>query len=240
MRHDDTDEPLRRNAVLAALPPGEYDQVRAKVTIMEPEIRQQVYDPGGPIGDVYFPLGAVFSMVAVADGRGVEVATVGLESMVGLPFFLGAASSPHSSFCQIPGPAARMSATDFRSVLTHDGVLHGQLNRCVQATMVQIAQNVVCNNTHPAEQRAARWLATTQDRTLGPTFPLTQEFLAQMLGVRRPTVSEIAGNLQSRKLIEYRRGVVRIVDREQLIAASCACYQIVRAEFDAIMDPDVA
>jgi CRP-like cAMP-binding protein len=232
------DHPLTRNGVLAGLPERELVRLAERAELVQVRTRDEIYRPEGPIESVYFPLDAVFSMVAVTDGEAVvEVATIGLEGMVGLPLFLGAPTSPHAMFCQIPGYAARMSGDDLREVLRDDGQLHARLNRYAQATMVQIAQNVVCNNTHPAEQRAARWLLMTQDRVGQPEFPLTQEFLAQMLGVRRPTVSEIAGRLQDRSLISYRRGVITVADRAGLEAATCACYAVVRAEFDALAQP---
>jgi CRP-like cAMP-binding protein len=228
-------EALRENAILRQLPDGEFDRFRSLAEVIDAETRQQVYEPGGPITAVYFPLSAVYSLVGVADERiVVEVATVGHEGMVGLPLFLGAASSPHSSFCQIAGKAARLDADGLRQALTGDGALHRALNRLTQATMVQVAQNVVCNTSHELEQRAARWLLTTQDRVRGDEYPLTQEFLAQMLGARRPTVSQIARKLQDRELIRYARGVMRILDRAGLEATACECYSVVRREFEAI------
>jgi CRP-like cAMP-binding protein len=198
-----------------------------------------VYRPDEPITEVFFPLTSVFSLVALADEQiQVEVATIGLEGMVGLPLFLGAASSPHASFCQIPGQAVRLSANGLRQALTGDGALHAGLGRLTQATMVQIAQNVVCNNSHELEPRAARWLLTTHDRVEGDEFFLTQEFLAQMLGARRPTVSQVAARLQDKGLISYARGRMRILDRAGLEKTACQCYSIVRAEFDAITNGD--
>jgi CRP-like cAMP-binding protein len=119
-------------------------------------------------------------------------------------------------------------------VLSADGALHGLLNRFTQATMIQIAQNVVCNATHTLAQRAARWLLTTHDRVGCTEFALTQQFLSQMLGVRRPTVSETAGKLQAQGLIRYRRGTLTITDRPGLEQLTCSCYGIVRAEFDRL------
>lgn len=230
---------LRRNALLARLPKAELEQVQRRAEVVEMELRQQVYQPGGPIEDVYFPIASVISMVAVAEDQTVvEVATIGWEGMVGLPLFLGAASSPQAAFCQIPGPAVRLAAHELREVLTRDGVLHRMLSRYVQAAMVQIAQNVVCNNTHSAEQRAARWLLTTQDRVDTTEIPLTQEYLGQMLGLRRPTVSETARRLQARGLIRYRRGHIAVTDSAGLRALACGCYSIVKAEFDNLSNGD--
>jgi CRP-like cAMP-binding protein len=230
-----TGDKLQRNAILAALPGDELAQLRGHLELMQPQLRHQVYQPGGPIPDVYFPLTSVFSMVGMADDRVVvEVATVGREGMVGLPVFLGAASTPHAAFCQITGLAARITAHHLRQVLAQDGTLHQALSRYTQATMVQIAQSVVCNATHPTIQRAARWLLATRDRVGGEEFALTQDFLAQMLAVRRPTASDAARQLQARGLIHYSRGRITISDAPGLEAAACACYRIVKAEFDLI------
>lgn len=230
----DPDE-LRGNAVLRQLPETEFERVRVRAEVIDSEIGQQVFQPGDPITAVYFPLSSVFSLVAVADDRIlVEVATIGHEGMVGLPLFLGAGSSPHASFCQIPGRSVRLGANDLRRVLTDDGVLHRVLNRLTQATMVQVAQNVVCNSSHDLQQRAARWLLFTRDRVTGDEFPLTQQFLAQMLGTRRPTVSQVAHQLQQRGLISYARGTMRILDRSGLKALSCGCYDVVHSEFAAM------
>src|SRR5262249_9227707 len=157
------------------------------------QIKHPAYEPGKPIADVYFPLSAVFSVVALADHRiKLEVATIGHEGMVGLPAYLGATSSPQAAFCHVSGDTGRVSVQQFHNALGRDGALRDLLNRLTQATMVQVAQNVVCNRSHSSDARAARWLLTTQDRVGREQFPLTQEFLAQMLGVNRPTVSETA------------------------------------------------
>lgn len=231
-----TAAPLRRNAILRQLPDAEFRRLETRADLIEAETGKQVYRPGEPITEVYFPLSAVYSLVALADDRVVvEVATVGHEGMVGIPLFLGANSSPHASFCQIPGQSARLGADDLLGMLHDDGVLHRALNRFTQATMVQVAQNVVCNNSHGLEQRAARWLLTTRDRVQDDTFPLTQQFLAQMLGARRPTVSQTARRLQEQGLVAYSRGVMKILDAAALEAIACQCYDIVRREFNAMI-----
>lgn len=228
-------DPMLTNAILRQLPEDEFDRLRGMGEVVDTEIGRQVYETDQPIREVLFPLNAVFSLVALADQRIlVEVATVGREGMVGLPLFLGASSSPHAAFCQIPGQAMRVPAANLHHALTGDGALHALLHRLTQATMVQVAQNVVCNSTHGLEQRAARWLLTTHDRVDGDRYPLTQEFLAQMLGVRRPTVSQVASRLQDAGLVRYARGDMRILDRSGLEKTACNCYGIVRAEFDAM------
>jgi CRP-like cAMP-binding protein len=230
---------LRRNAVLARLPASEFEQLRRDLEIIDARVRQTVYETDAPIREVYFPLDSVFSVVAVADGRvSVEVATIGREGMVGLQVFLGTLTSPQAAFCQISGQAARLKVEAFRTALGLDSTLRQALGRLTQSTMVQISQNVVCNATHRADQRAARWLLTTHDRVGRDEFELTQEFLAQMLGIRRPTASEVAARLQDAGLIHYVRGRVSITDRKELEQASCDCYRIVRRDFDALWATD--
>jgi CRP-like cAMP-binding protein len=230
------DDELRRNAILAALPGPELDWLRPQLQLIDAQMREQVAEPDKPITDVYYPISSVYSMVGRTDGHQVEVATIGREGMVGVPVFLGRSTSPHATFCQVAGHAAAMPAGDLRPALAHGGELHGLLHRFTQATMVQIAQNVVCNSTHNLTQRAARWLLTTHDRVTSDEFPLTQEFLGQMLGARRPTVSETAGKLQAQGLIRYARGRITITDRPGLEHTACPCYGVVRAEFDALTE----
>ena len=226
---------LERNAILAALPGAELARLRGGLELVDAPIREQVYQPGGPISEVYFPLASVFSVVGMADDRvPVEVATIGREGMVGLPVFLGAASTPYAAFCQVAGPAAKITAQGLRQVLAGGGALHAALSRYTQALIVQIAQNVVCNSSHATIARAARWLLTTRDRMGGEDFLLTQEFLGQMLGVRRPTASGTARQLQAGGLIRYSRGKITITDGPGLERAACSCYGILRAEFDLI------
>jgi CRP-like cAMP-binding protein len=226
---------LRRNAILAQLPDSELTALKPCLYVEQVELRHFAYEPGKPIADIYFPLTSVFSLVALAGEKIVlEVATVGYEGIVGLPVYLGAATSPQAAYCQISGATARIAVADFRRALSRDGGLHALLNRFTQATMVQMAQNVVCNGTHSTEARMARWLLITHDRVGSDEFPLTQEFLAQMLGVHRPTVSETAQRIQAEGSIRYSRGTMTVVDRQALERTACDCYRIVKAEFDAL------
>ena len=225
---------LRSNSLLAALPAEEFERLAPLLQVTDVPLRQQVYRPREPITEVYFPLSAVFSMVGLAGDRVVEVGTVGFEGMVGLPLFLGAGASPNAAFCQIAGDAARMSSADLADFLAVDGALHALLHRYTQSTMIQLAQNVVCNSVHPVEQRMSRWLLMSADRVRSDRFELTQEFLAQMLCVRRATVSETASRLQADGLIRYSRGIMTITDRQRVGEAACECYDILRREFDQL------
>ncbi|WP_433303871.1 Crp/Fnr family transcriptional regulator [Actinoplanes sp. CA-030573] len=223
------------NFVLSAIPEAEWERMRDRMHRVELDVKQSVYETGKPIHDVYFPLTCVLSMISTIDDEvAVEVATIGREGMAGLPAFLGVAASPNVVVSQVPGAALRMTVEDLREVLVGDGSLHRQLHRYIQATMVQLSQNVACNRLHSTEERAARWLLMTADRVDDHRFPLTQEFLAQMLGVRRATVSLTAGLLQAAGLIGYRRGAITITDRPGLEDVACDCYRIVRDEFDRL------
>jgi CRP-like cAMP-binding protein len=165
----------------------------------------------------------------------VEVGTVGNEGMLGLPVFLGADSSPGAAFCQVPGRALRMPAEALRAAASVEGPLRDLLQRYAQALMDQIAQSAACNRAHSTEERLCRWLLMTHDRVGADRFPLTQEFLGQMLGVRRAGVSATASILQRAGFIRYSRGTITITDRAGLESASCGCYRVVRDEFDRLL-----
>jgi CRP-like cAMP-binding protein len=213
----------------------ERQRLATELTMVDLGTRDQIYDIDATITEVYFPLTCVLSVVAdVDDNVTVEIATVGLEGMAGLPVFLGAAASPHRCFCQVPGQALRLDAGALRRFVAGNGALHTLLHRYTHAMMIFIAQNVACNRLHSAEERTARWLAHTHDRVSADSFPLTQEFLAQMLGVRRATVSVNARILQRAGLIRYSRGRITIVDRDGLHAAACDCYDIIRRAFSQL------
>ncbi len=169
------------------------------------------------------------------DGEGVEVATVGNEGMVGLPLFLGVDRTSGKAFTQVPGESLRMTASAFRKQIGRRGPLTQTLQLYTQALMVQISQGLACNGLHSIRQRCARWLLLTQDRVGTETFPLSQEFLALMLGVRRAGVNKVATELKQAGLIQYSRGVMRILKRKELEDTSCECYQVVNREFDRLL-----
>ena len=229
-------EATSTNRILAGLPDAQRQAVLARAERVDLTLRQQAYRRGEPIRDVYFIESGVGSMVnLMEDGTTVEVGTVGPEGIVGLPVFLGASATEGEAFIQIPGWGWRISAADFRDLLrTADG-LSLRMAQYTHALMTQIAQGSACNRTHDVSQRCARWLLMTHDRVEGDEFPLTHEFLAQMLGVRRAGVTEAAGALQDAGFITYSRGVVAIHNRQGLEAASCECYGIITREFDRLL-----
>jgi CRP-like cAMP-binding protein len=224
------------NRILAALPADEFERLRLHFTTVTLEIKDPFWEPNQPIEWVYFPIDLVASVLAVTEEEmAVEVGTIGNEGLVGLPVFLGAPSSPSRSVTQVGGRAERMAAATFRTEAAHGGALRDLLQRYTLAFMTQVSQSTACNRAHRAEQRLARWILVLRDRVQRTEFPMTQEFLAQMLGVRRATVSEIAGQLQDEALISYRRGMIIVTDQAELERRACECYRIVRREFERLL-----
>lgn len=222
-----------KNFLLGKLVGEEPERAIPELELVMLEIKHQLYEPDVPISHVYFPVDGVMSMLAQLDeGLLVEVATVGNEGMIGLPLFLGTDVTPGVAYSQVPGQAYKLPAEEFMRLLDEEPSLTAVLHRYTQALMVQISQGTACNRVHSNQQRCARWLLLSHDRVGRDEFKLTQEFLAQMLGVRRATVNEVAGRLQQQGMIEYSRGVIRVLDRPRLEAASCRCYRIIRDEYD--------
>ena len=233
-------ESIGRNRLLATLPEEERARLAPEFELVSYGLKDYIYREDEPIEHVVFPTSGVLSLISqMEDGRGVEVATIGNEGMVGLPVFLQAtATSAHRAFSQVPGESLRMSAARFSEIIagSEDGALHRVMHRYTQALMSMIARAVACNALHSLQQRACRWLLITHDRIRGDEFVLTQEFLGQMLGVTRPSVNEVARELQDAKAIDYTRGRVTVLDRAELEARSCECYGVIRTEFDRLLD----
>ncbi len=224
------------NRLLAALPKADYKRIMTQMERVLLENKQLAYDVDKPIEFVYFPLTGVFSLVTfMEDGEGVEVATIGNEGMIGLPLFLGVDRTSGKAFTQVPGNSLRMTAAAFKEQIRRQGPLTQTLQLYTQALMVQISQGMACNGRHSIRQRCARWLLMTHDRVGAETFPLSQEFLALMLGVRRAGVNKVATDLKQAGLIQYSRGMIRILNRKELEDTSCECYQVIRKEFDRLL-----
>ncbi len=225
-----------KNRLLASLPREEYERLLPYLEPVFLDLKQELYQPNVPIDFVYFPLEGVFSLLSLSsEGQLIEVATVGNEGMVGLPVFLGVRQIPGVSMVQVPGNALRMRAEDLQTKVSRDSLLYDLLHRYTQALFNFISQSALCNRLHSIEQRCCRWLLLTGDRVGIDNFPLTHEFLSQMLGVRRAGVSEVASRLQNAGFISYRYGKITIVDRAGLEATSCECYELIKAEFDRLI-----
>jgi CRP-like cAMP-binding protein len=228
---------VKGNRLLGALPAEELERLLPHLETVTLEVKDFLYERDRPLEYVYFPIDCVTSTIAtMRDGRIVEVGTIGKEGMDGLPVFLGAQTAPLASFCQVPGDAARMTAEGLRSEVGPGDRLYELLHRFTEATLVFAAQSSACNRLHSIEQRCSRWILHTHDRVSKDEFYLTQEFLSQMLGVRRASVSEVASAFQGEGLISYRRGNLRIADRTGLEAVTCECHGVITKEFERLLD----
>ena len=225
-----------KNRLLASLPREEYERLEPYLEAVSLEFKQELYQPNVPIEFVYFPLDGVYSLLSqTSQGQLIEVATVGNEGMVGLPVFLGAKEIPGIAMVQVPGNALKMRAKDLQNQVSRDTSLHDLLLRYTQALFNFISQSALCNRVHSIEQRCCRWLLLTRDRVGGDEFPLTHEFLSQMLGVRRASVTEVAARLQNAGFITYRYRKITILDRAGLEATSCECYELIKTEFERLI-----
>jgi len=217
------------NRVLAGIPQKDYERLLPGLEPVVLRFGQVLYDAGERMRYVYFPVDCLISLLTAVDKRRtLEVGMVGNEGMVGIPHIFGFGDSTVRALVQGGGTALRMSSASFRTEFKQNLLLQHALYRYTYALMAQISQTAACNRFHNAEQRLSRWLLMTRDRVGSNKFPLTQEFLAHMLGVRREGVTEAAGALRRRKLIGYRRGNVEILNSKGLEAASCTCYATVR------------
>jgi len=229
----------RRNRLLNGLSGESLAELTRDLQPRELAARAHVVAVGQVIEAVYFPLSCVCATVAQGNrGIGVEVATVGNDGMTGLPVFLGVDGvASLDTYVQLPGMALCMSAAAFRGHLAKDTLLASIMSRYTQALLTQLAQGSACNRLHSAEQRCARWLLMTHDRLDRDDFALTHELIAQMLGVRRATVTEIAGALQDAGAIRYARGVMTVANRGILRSRACECYDFIQAEYARLLPP---
>ena len=225
----------RCNAVLDGLTDDDLATLLPDLTERALRLGDVLHEPGEPVEVVYFPTVGVVSVVAdLGEDQVVETATVGREGIVGISVFLGAGAPAERSLVQVAGSALALSAEDLRTHIADvDGTLTAMLRRSAQALFTQVSRNAACNRVHTVRQRAARWLLMTADRMDAPSFELTQHFLAQMLAVRRTSVSEVARALADDGAITYTRGTITITDRERLCANSCDCYDVIRDATDA-------
>lgn len=217
------------NVLLLSIPDQEFELLRSGLEFINLPHRFIFHERGEKIDYVYFPNGGMVSLVvAGADGRSVEVGLTGKEGMVGTPVVVGLRLAPYRAIMQIPGSATRIRADLFQQVLPVSSFLRLYLNRHTLMQGLQMAQVAACNRLHELEQRLARWLLMCQDRVDSEVISLTQEFLAQMLGSGRPSVSLAAGILERAGLIENLRGTIRIINRKGLEDAACECYAVIQ------------
>ena len=225
------------NHLLAALPPEDYARLAARLSDATFEHKRTMYRAGGPLDSVYFPRSGLMSaVVSTLDGAAVEVAAVGAEGVLGASVALGATHSDVEVFCQVPPCRCwRLPAAEFAAEVARGGALRRVVHGYLRAALTASARLTACNCLHGVEARCARWLLTCRDCVGTDEFPLTQEFLATMLGVRRATVTGTAGALQSAGLIAYRHGRVQVFDGPGLEHVACECYAAIR---DALRPPE--
>jgi CRP-like cAMP-binding protein len=222
-----------QNQLLAALPAADYDRIAKDLHMRSTVVGDTLHESGRRINDVYFPNGGVFSITnRMRDGALVEVATVGREGMLGIGVFLGDRAGSGRTLQQVPdGPVAALTAASFLRATSGNGMFRALMCSYAQATLLQTMQCTACNALHDVSQRCCRWLLQIHDRVDADDFPLKQEVLAVMLGVRRPTVTEVLRALKESGLISTRYGRIRVLKRKRLEAASCECYAAIRDHF---------
>jgi CRP-like cAMP-binding protein len=192
-----------------------------------------LYESGGPINHVYFPVDGLISLLIVmGDGTPREIGFIGNEGMLGTAVALGMKATPIRALVQMSGRALRMKAQTLRDELKRGGALQNLLQRYTHALFTQVSQSAACVSSHEVNRRLSRWLMMAHDRAPGDQFEMTHEFMAMMLGATRSVVSRAAGNLQSEKMIQYTRGRVTVLDRRRLEATACECYRVVKDEYD--------
>lgn len=228
MRTDSSGKPVR-NTILLSMPDDEYAVIRPHLELIKLSYRQALHEPRERIDYGYFLNGGLVSlMIVTGDSRSVEVSIAGKEGFVGAPLSVGVRSSPYRAVVQMTADALRIAAHAFENGQLPTPHLNLLLNRYAQIQGLQVAQIAACNRLHEVEQRLARWLLMSQDRVDSTTLSLTHDWLAQMLGTGRPSVSLAAGVLQKAGMIEYRRGHIRILDRKSLEEAACECYKVIQ------------
>jgi CRP-like cAMP-binding protein len=228
------EKPLE-NRLLAALTSEVISRLLPHLETVSLSFKQVLYQPKKTIEYIYFPnQGVVSLLIILEDGTLAEVGLVGNEGMVGLSVFLEVQTTPFEAIVQVPGVAMRMRADVFTDFIGHGDSFDNLLRRYSHAQMLQFAQSAACIAHHSVEERCCRWLLMTRDRVNSDQFPITHEFLSQMLGVRRASVTVVAGMLQKAGLISYSRGRMTILDRHGLEDVSCECYRIVKDEEDLL------
>ena len=226
----------RQNHLLGALSRDDYDRLAGELELTSMALGDVLYESGSVQGHVYFPTNCIVSLLYVMeDGSSAEIAVVGNEGIIGVALFMGGETTPSRAVVQSAGYAYRLRAQLLKKEFGRSLNLQQLLLRYTQALLTQMAQTAVCNRHHSVDQQLSRWLLLSLDRLSSNELTMTQELIANMLGVRREGVTEAAGKLQSAGLIRYSRGRITVVDRPGLEARTCECYRVVKAEFDRLL-----
>ncbi|MDQ2736756.1 MAG: Crp/Fnr family transcriptional regulator [Pseudomonadota bacterium] len=230
----------KQNHLLAALPVDEWRRWQPQLEHVEMPLGQVLYESGGTMSHVYFPITAIVSLLYVMEnGASAEIAVVGNEGLVGISLFMGGGSTPSRAVVQSAGQGFRLTSKVIKEEFNRAPVLH-LLLRYTQALITQMAQTAVCNRHHSLDQQLCRWLLLSLDRLQGNELVMTQELISNMLGVRREGVTEGALKLQEAGLIRYARGRITVLDRPGLEKRTCECYRVVKTEYDRLLPATLA
>ena len=230
-----TSDPTK-NRLLAALPREEYERILPHLGHVSFKLGEIVYESGGQMEHIYFPTSAIISLLYLMEnGASAEMGVAGKEGLVGVALFMGGNTMPNRAVVQSAGGAVRMKAQALRDEFARGGEFQHLLLRYTQALLTQMSQTAVCNRLHAIEQQLCRWLLLSHDRLDSDELVMTQELIANMLGVRREGVTAAAGRLQEHGLISYVRGRIQILDRRGLEASVCECYKVVKDEYDRLL-----
>ena len=231
----------RDNQLLAALPSAEYQRWLPQLEAVPLELGQVLYESGATLAHVYFPTTAIVSLLYVMqDGASAEIAVVGFEGLVGVSLFMGGESTPSRAVVQSAGGTYRLRSQAMKDEFNRAGPVLHLLLRYTQALITQMSQTAVCNRHHSLDRQLCRWLLLSMDRLHGNELAMTQELIANMLGVRREGVTDAALKLQRAGLIRYSRGHITVLDRAGLEGATCECYAVVKREYDRLLPARLA
>jgi CRP-like cAMP-binding protein len=231
----------RRNQLLAALPEAEWQRWLPQLEPVDMPLGKVLYESGNKLTHVYFPCTSIVSLLYVMeDGASAEIAVVGHEGIVGISLFMGGQSTTSRAVVQSAGQGLRLKANLMMQEFNRAGPVLHLLLRYTQALITQMAQTAVCNRHHSLDQQLCRWLLLSLDRLPSDDLVMTQELIANMLGVRREGVTEAAGQLQQAGLIRYRRGHITVLDRKRLEQRACECYAVVKKEYDRLLPERLA
>jgi CRP-like cAMP-binding protein len=226
----------RQNHLLAALPAKEYARLLPHLELVNMPLGEAVCEPGITMRHVFFPTDCIVSLLYVMeDGASAEIAVVGNEGIVGVSLFMGGETTTSRAVVQSAGHAYRLTGQHLKNAFFHAGPVQLLLLRYTQALLTQMSQTAVCNRHHTVDQQLCRWLLLSLDRLPSNELTMTQELIANMLGVRREGVTEAAGELQRAGLIQYKRGKITVIDRPGLEKRVCECYSVVKKEFDRLL-----
>ncbi len=226
----------RQNHLLAALPASEFERLAPYLELVPLRLGEVLYESGGQLKHVYFPTNSIVSLLYVMqDGASAEIAVVGNEGILGIALFMGGETTPSRAVVQSQGIGYRLPAQRLKQEFNRAGPVMHLLLRYTQALITQMSQTAVCNRHHTVDQQLCRWLLLSLDRLPSDELTMTQELIANMLGVRREGVTEAAGKLRDAGIIEYSRGHIKVLDRRKLEQHVCECYAVVKQEFDRLL-----